>query len=87
MPTEPDDARAALRAWVVDVARGTEPGELTDTTPLFESRVLTSLQFPELILLVERLSGRLVDVTALEPGDVRDIDTIMARLVEGGARR
>jgi hypothetical protein len=39
------------------------------------------MHVPDLILLIERLSGRLVDVTALEPGDLRDIDTIMRRLV------
>ena len=85
MTTDPTAARVGLRAWVADNARGVDPAELSDTTALFEERVLTSLQFPELILLIERLSGRLVDVTALAPGDFRDIDTIMGRFVEDGA--
>lgn len=84
MTTELSPARVALREWVARNARGIDPAELSDTTPLFEDGVLTSLQFPELILLVERLSGRLVDVTALAPGDFRDIDTIMVRMVDGG---
>jgi hypothetical protein len=85
MTTEPTGARRDLRAWVADNARGIDPADLSDTTALFEQRVLTSLQFPELVFLIEWLSGRLVDVTALAPGDFRDIDTIMHRFVEDGA--
>jgi hypothetical protein len=85
MTTDPTAARAELRAWVAGRARDIDPATLTDTTALFEERVLISLQFPELILLIERLSGRLVDVTALAPGDFRDIDTIMRRFVADGA--
>jgi hypothetical protein len=85
MTTEPTAARAQLRAWVADNARGIDPAELSDATALFEQRLLTSLQFPELILLIERLSGHLIDVTALAPGDFRDIDTIMERFVDDGA--
>jgi acyl carrier protein len=86
MTTDATAARAALRAWVADHARDVEPGELTDTTALFEDGVLTSLRFPELILLIERLRGREIDVTALAPGDFRDIATIVERFVEDGAR-
>jgi hypothetical protein len=85
MTTEPSPTRRELRAWVADNARGIDPADLSDTTALFEQRVLTSLQFPELVLLIERLSGRLVDVTVLAPGDFRDIDTIMQRFVGDGA--
>jgi hypothetical protein len=80
-----DPVRAGLREWVARKATGLGPGELTDTTPLFEGRHLKSLHVPDLILLIERLSGRLVDVMALEPGDFQDIDTIMRRLVEPAA--
>lgn len=78
---EQAEVRAGLQEWVERKAAGLGPGELTDATPLFEGRHLKSMHVPDLILLIERLSGRLVDVMALEPGDLRDIDTIMRRLV------
>jgi hypothetical protein len=81
MMAEPEGVRAGLREWVARKATGLGPGELTDATPLFEGRHLKSMHVPDLILLIERLSGRLVDVTALQPGDFHDIDTIVARLV------
>lgn len=86
MTTDATAARAALRDWVAARARDIDPGQLTDTTALFEDGVLTSLQFPELILLIERLRGREIDVTALAPGDFRDVATIVDRFVAGGAR-
>jgi hypothetical protein len=33
---------------------------------------------PELLLLIEHLRGEEVDVVRLEPGDLADVDTILA---------
>ncbi|MGH9222263.1 MAG: hypothetical protein ACRD2W_00315, partial [Acidimicrobiales bacterium] len=71
--TEP---RAALRRWVADHNDGLSSDDLDDRTPLIEARYLTSLQVAELLLFLEELSGRPVDVAALRPGVFRDIATI-----------
>jgi hypothetical protein len=67
---------AALRAWIAQRAGGLPPEGLTDDLPLLEGRHLTSLHIPELILLLERLSGAAIDVQRLQPGDFRDVATI-----------
>jgi hypothetical protein len=73
------DVRAALRAWVASKAPDDATGEIEDTTPLLGSGLLTSLHVPELILLIERLRERLVDIESLGRGDFHDIDTIVER--------
>lgn len=75
----------ALREWVAAKARDFPPAGLTDDLPLLEGRHLTSLHVPELILLLERLRGRAIDVEHLRPGDFRDITTIAARFLPATA--
>jgi hypothetical protein len=72
----------ALRHWVAGRARDLPPQGLTDDLPLLEGRHLTSLHIPELIQLLERVSGRPIDVENLRAGDFRDIRTIAARFLE-----
>ncbi len=76
---------AALREWVAGKVRDLPPREVTDDLPLLEGRHLTSLHIPELILLLERLSGQAIDVERLQPGDFRDIRTIAGRFLPAGA--
>jgi hypothetical protein len=71
--------RKALRAWVLSKAKDLDESSLSDTTPLFEERRLRSLHLPELLLLLERLRGQMIDVDDLRPGDFRDIDTLVTR--------
>jgi hypothetical protein len=82
MPSDLD----ILREWVAAKARDLPPTGLTDDLPLLEGRHLTSLHVPELILLLERLRGRVIDVEQLRPGDFRDISTIVARFLPAAAR-
>lgn len=70
-----------LRAWVAGKAKDLPPGGLTDDLPLLAGRHLTSLHVPELILLLERLRGRAIDVERLEAGDFHSIQTISARFL------
>ena len=76
--TSEAEVRAALRAWIAARSRTLEP-ELTDTTPILERRLITSLQIMDLILYVEHLSGRAIDVRQLRPGAFRDVESIYAR--------
>lgn len=73
--------RERLREWVIRGGR-IRRDELRDDTPLLELRVVTSLQVLDLILLIEDLTGRPVDVARLDPGLLRDIDTICRNFLE-----
>ncbi|MFX4293300.1 hypothetical protein [Streptomyces bohaiensis] len=81
MPSDVDQ----VRNWVTARARDLPPGGLTDDLPLWEGRHLTSLHLPELILLLERLRRRPVDVEELTAGDFRDITTIAATFLDTDA--
>jgi hypothetical protein len=73
--------RSVLRAWILGKNGNIDPGKLSDQTPIFEARYLRSLHLPELILLIERLSGAPIDVEDFTAGDFRDIDTIVAQFI------
>lgn len=77
------DVRAALRDWIVRTSGRIGAEALRDDTPILEQRILTSLHVLELILFLERLTGRPIDVQRLRPGAFRDVDSI-CRLVAAG---
>ena len=70
------DTRDALRQWIAGVSDKTTPESLADDTPLFRNGILKSVQVSDLILYIEELAGRAVDVEQIKPGVFRDIDTI-----------
>ena len=75
MNTE-SDVREALRQWVASVSGNACVEDLTDDTPLFRHGMLKSVQISDLILYIEELARRAVDVEQIKPGVFRDIDTI-----------
>ncbi|MBW3565724.1 MAG: hypothetical protein KY459_13470 [Acidobacteria bacterium] len=52
---------------------------LSDSTPLIEEGILTSVQVPDLLLFIEELRGRPVEIDELGPGAFQSIDVIMQR--------
>ncbi len=70
------EIRVALREWVREQA-GDAP-LIDDATPLIASRLITSLQVMDLLLLLEELRQEPIDPTALRPAAFRDIDAIYA---------
>lgn len=70
------EIRQALREWVVRINGKITPDVLTDHTPIIERRIVTSLQIADLLLFLEELTGRAIDVEKLKPGVFRDIDMI-----------
>jgi hypothetical protein len=68
-------AAERLREWVLRNA-ALPVAQLDERTPLLESGLLTSFQVMELILFLEELRGRPLDVTRLEPGVFRDLESI-----------
>ena len=79
-----DEVRAALRQWVRERAPAAV-GEVADDTPLISSRIITSLQVTDLLLLVEELRSAPIDPAMLQPGAFRDIDAIYAAFFAGEA--
>lgn len=77
------EIREALRSWVRGKVPDLDAGGLTDDTALFEQRLLRSVNVPELLLLLEGLRGKAIDVDELQPGDFRDIDTLVKRFGSG----
>ena len=80
--TEPIEARAALHEWIVRTTGKIRAEELSGDTPLLERRIVSSLEILDLILFLEQLRGKAIDVSRIAPGSFRDLDTICARFLE-----
>jgi len=75
--------RAALRSWVLSSSERIPATALGDDTPIFSKAMLESVHVMDLILLIEELSGRPVDVEKLQVGVFRTIDAIVANFFRG----
>ena len=77
------DVREQLRRWMTEHSRTPlEDRTLTDATPLIEEGILSSVQVPDLLLFIEELRGRPVDVGELKPGSFRNVDAIVNRFFQ-----
>lgn len=73
------DVRAEVRGWMVKHSRkGVDASAMTDATLLIEEGILSSVQVPDLLLFIEDLRGRPVEISELKPGAFRSIEAIMA---------
>ncbi len=70
------EIRDRLRDWILDRSKSPPGTELTDNTPILESGLLSSLDVVELVVFVENLKGEEVDVDAIEPEVITNIDTL-----------
>lgn len=75
--------KKALRGWLVARARSDVPADFDDNSPLLEQRILTSLQVVDLVVFIEDLTGRAVDVEQLKPGAFRSVNAIYAHFGAG----
>ena len=82
MKTEPE-IRQALREWVLKNSSKIETNELNDNTPLIEQRIIKSVQIMDLILFIEKLRDRSIEVDSLKPGTFRNIDAIYNNFFAG----
>jgi len=76
------DVRTALRAWVVKTSGKVTAAEVLDDTPILERRIVKSLDVMDLILFLEELRGKPIDVEKLQPGVFRSIDAIWTNFFE-----
>jgi acyl carrier protein len=70
------ETKAKLRNWVQEQTKATPTPTVDDDTPIIEHRIISSLQVMDLILYIEQLRGRSIDVQNLTPGVFRDVNTI-----------
>ena len=70
------EIRDALRAWIVKTNGKIQHDQLDDETPIIEQRIITSLQVMDLILFLEKLSNRSIEVDTLKVGVFRNINSI-----------
>jgi acyl carrier protein len=70
------EIRQAIRDWTIKKNGKISGGDLTDQTPIIEQRIITSVQILDLILFLENLSGKQIDVKNLKKGVFRNIDAI-----------
>lgn len=70
--------RKNLRRWILDHSKAQVRGDLTDTTPILEQGILSSLDIVEFVLYIESLRGEEVDTDAIEPEVFTSVDTLWA---------
>lgn len=76
MNHETSNFKRLLREWIEQRASRSVNGGLQDDTPILEQRVISSLQVMELLLFIERIAGKPVNVGQLKPGSFRSVDSI-----------
>ena len=77
---EEGEVRSQLMSWIRERA-GAER-ELTNDTPILAVGLLSSLDVTELILFIESLRGEEVDLDAIEPEALENIDTLYQAFFE-----
>ncbi len=70
------DVKTKLRQWIAERNGKIAIDSILDDTPILELRIVSSLQAMELILFVERLRKRPVDMREIHTGVFRNIDSI-----------
>lgn len=73
----------SLREWIAAKNGAISPGDIAVDMPIFASGLLKSVHVTELILFIEEISGRRIDVEQLVPGAFRDIAAIESTFLHG----
>jgi acyl carrier protein len=76
------EIKTELRDWIVRTNGKVKVEEIADDTPILEQRIVKSLDIMDLILFLEELRGRSIDVEKLKPGVFRNIDAIWTNFFE-----
>ncbi len=65
-----------IKNWILQKAKSPPSEELTVETPLLEKRIITSLQIMDLILFLEKKSGKKLNLSDLKPSIFQNIQSI-----------
>lgn len=78
------DIQHALCRWILSTSESVALDHFDERTLLFAEGVLESVHVMDLILLIEELSQREIDIESLEAGAMRSVATIYANFFGGG---
>ena len=81
-----DEVKAALERWLLDNTRTEGLERIPHDRDIVTGRVVDSLRFIDLVLLIEELSGLTVDVDGSSLDDFRSIDAIWGRFFAAHAQ-
>jgi acyl carrier protein len=80
------ELKTAVRDWIAAQNGKVGPEDFDDDTPLFQQRIITSLQVLDLVLFIEEVTGHSIDVEQLKPGAFRSVNAIDANFGRQAAR-
>ncbi len=70
--------KTRIREWILARNPKVDSAVLGDDTPLLEQKILSSIQIMDLILYLEHLQGRPVDIDQVQPENFHSLNTIHA---------
>ena len=70
-----DKNKEKLRSVIIEKCES-EITDISFDTAIFETGLLKSIQIMDLVLFLEEISGKEIDVEGLKPGSFKDINTI-----------
>lgn len=70
--------KTKIREWILAKNPQVAADTLSDDTALLEQKILTSIQIMDLILFLEHLQGRPVDIDQVQPENFYSLNTIHA---------
>jgi acyl carrier protein len=71
-----EELKQELKNWVLLKSTKVKAEELSTSTPLIDTRIISSMQVMELILFLEKLKGSRLNMKNIKPGVFQDIDSI-----------
>lgn len=72
-----DEIKNEIFDFILKVNKKITRDQLDGQTPLLEKRVINSLQVMDLLLLIEKMTGKPVDVRSIKPGVFSSVDQIV----------
>jgi len=71
------DKISQIKQWIIN--RNQEIDDVAPDQDLIESRLVDSLSFTELLILIQQLSGEIIDQSSLDIEDFRTLNAIANR--------
>lgn len=70
------EIKQVLKEWIAKKSKACDISSLMDDTLILEKRIITSVQIMDLILYLENLTNRPVNIDQVQPGVFSSIDSI-----------
>ncbi len=83
--SSPDQLKAEIKSWILKKNSKVAADQLNDDTPILEQRIISSLHVLDLILYLEKLSAKKINMSHLKPGVFQSVNTIYQNFFEAGA--